>query len=423
MSSGFSFYPFSSPYSRDHQFREKIRAHDRKLGYAGYPLRVAQIAYRENLYECCRKMRQKGDKAPGVDGVRLHDLSPSEVGGCVGELSKRILDESYFPMPTRPVSIPKPGLSETRPLQLPSLGDKIVGTAIEDAFAEFWCERFLECSYGFRRRRKPQMMLAALEAQMHKQDRWILAIDDVRKAFDYVPIDAVIDAHAKHLAELQQDNFSDEEKGRTLGLIDTILRGHDPKKTRGICQGAPYSPTALNVLLHETLDVPIMARVDNKPLWFRYADNVVYLSKSVSEGRRMLAEVSRLLDPLGMFLKGNGAEPIDLSRGGKAHLLGFDLQREGEGIRYRIGKSAWDSLRQHLSDAHAKDDPSWTARAVVNGWIDAVGPAFESGDNVSQVLSIAKEYGFREISGPQLHRRWRASHRRWKDRLRRARCR
>jgi RNA-directed DNA polymerase len=422
MSSGFSFYRFASRHSREWHVQQRRRRRDLREGYDGYPVRVEQIASRDNLYECYLHVLKHGGPAPGVDDVRIANLTPSEAGNYVGALSKRILDGTYRPMPTRPVSIPKPGTNEFRGLQLPVIGDRIVGTALNEAFGELWKKTFLPCSYGFRKGFNTWQLLADLEAQMHEQDRYVLAIDDVRKAFDNVPLDAVVDAHANALAALNQDNFGVEEIARTLQLVHAILRGYDLDKTRGICQGGQYSPTALNVLLHETLDVPMMRHADNKPLWFRYADNVVYLGQGVSEGRQALAAVSALLHPLGLSLKGDEAEVVDLSNHDRVQLLGFDIVKDDDEIRYRIGDGAWDSLRQCLGEAHVQDNPSRAALAAVYGWVDSLGPAYESGD-VSQVISIAADYGFREISASKIDKRWLAAWRRWLGCRRRSRSR
>src|SRR5262249_11766988 len=141
--------------------------------------------------------------------------------------------------------------------------------------------------------------LADLEVRMRKYDRWVVAVADVRKAFDNVPISTVVELHTQALDRLKQKTFSAADKHRTVALVETVLRGRDEHKTRGIDQGGPFSPSALNVLFHYQLDVPITARVGTKPCWFRYADNLVCLGQNVSEGGQVLDRVSQLLQPLG----------------------------------------------------------------------------------------------------------------------------
>ena len=66
--------------------------------------------------------------------------------------------------------------------------DRVVGKALHESLQPFWEKVYLRNSFGFRPGRSAWQMLAELEATMQKYDRWVLAIDDVRKAFDNVPI-------------------------------------------------------------------------------------------------------------------------------------------------------------------------------------------------------------------------------------------
>lgn len=419
MSSNFSTYRIATKHSPTWHYQQRCRKRDRRHGYAGYPIRVDQIGDRDALYQAYKSIVSEGGPAAGIDNVRPADLSPSEAGDLAGALSRRIIAGTYLPSPTLPVPIPKPGTTERRILSIPATGDRMVGRALHDAFTEVWDKIFLRCSYGFRRGCNTWQLLADLETAITRLDRWVLAIDDIRRAYDNVPISAVIDAHARHLAAITQDNFGDDHRQRTLHFIDAVLRGYDQDTQVGIAQGGPYSPTALNVLLHDTLDVPMMAHVDNKPLWYRYADNLVVLAGSVTEGRHALATVSTLLQPLGLTLKGDGDGVIDLSAGDSAQLLGYRVYRDDDEVRFRIGDTAWDNLRQSLSDAHAEVDPPETALKAVLGWVEYLGPAYEYGD-VSQVSDTAAEYGFREIPGDVLETRWQASWHRWQGCLRRS---
>jgi retron-type reverse transcriptase len=329
---------------------------DRGRGYDGYALRIDQIGDRDNLYQCYRQLLHHGGPAAGVDELRAADLSPSEAGNYMGVLSACVRHGTYRPNPVRVVPIPKPGSHEWRQLKIGTLGDRIIGKALHHAFAPVWEQHFLPCSYGFRRQRNTWMLLADLETRMQTLNRWVVAIADIRRAFDTVAIHQVIALHDMVLDGITQQKFTPKDKACTLALIDTVLRGHDAERTRGIDQGGPYSPTALNVLLHYMLDVPVMAHVDNKPLWYRYADNLVYLAQSVSEGKAMLGKVTQLLQPLGLTLKAE-AEVTDLSTGGTAQLLGFSLRQDGDQIHYGIGPAAWDNLQHHLGAAHVERDP------------------------------------------------------------------
>src|SRR5262249_39751430 len=221
-----------------------------------------------------------------------------------------------------------------------------------------------------------------------------------------------VELHAEALTDLDQESLTKKERKKSLRLVEKVLRGHDEKRITGIDQGGPYSPAALNLLLNHHLDVPMREHASNEPLWYRYADNLVYLCGSVPEGKQALNKTSQLLHPLAMSLKGHGETVVDLSLGERAQLLGFTLSREDDQISYGIGEGAWDSLGQSLLRAHTETNPSHTARQAVLGWVGSLGPAFETGD-CAEVLHFASGYGFRELSLSQIRTRWEESWRHW----------
>ena len=57
---------------------------------------------------------------------------------------------------------------------------------------------------------------------------------------------------------------------RFMDLIEKVLRGADPDRKQGTDQGDPYSPFALLVLLHTSLDVPIAEGVSGPGYFFAH---------------------------------------------------------------------------------------------------------------------------------------------------------
>src|SRR2546429_536096 len=100
----------------------------------------------------------------------------------------------------------------------------------------------------------------------------------------------------------------------------------------------------------------------DSPLWFRYADNMVYLARSVPEGRNVLRKVRRKINPVGLTLKGEDGV-CNLAKGQKAQILGFSLMRRGDEVVFGLGNKALDHLTQSLGDAHATSHPPESARA------------------------------------------------------------
>ena len=183
-------------------------------------------------------------------------------------------------------------------------------------------------------------------------------------------------------------------------------------RQRGIDQGAPYSPFALNVLLHFRHDVPLNELPSSLP-WFRYADNLAYLAPGMSEGRQVLSRVAELLRPLGLQLKGKEDDGVRDLNMNETQLLGFTLTWNGESFDFTPSKSSLNHVRQHLGVAHVTPNPPATARKVILGWVEAMGPAFENG-GVAEVLNIAAGCGFRELPSRKfVAARWKGSWQRW----------
>ncbi len=192
--------------------------------------------------------------------------------------------------------------------------------------------------------------------------------------------------------------------------METVLRGYDEAHEVGIDQGGCYSPDALNILLHTVHDAPLDA-VDDAPLWFRYADNDVFVCQNEYEGHRVLARVRSLLHEAGLSLKGD-ERTVDLNtaKDNPACVLGFRLWCDDGRLRIGLGKDYLSRLREHLVKAWETPDPHKAAKTVLRGWINAQGPAFESGTAViGEILYLASRLGFRELPGPDVLLGW------WKE--------
>jgi len=317
----------------------------------------------------------------------------------------------YRPGPARRVEVPKGG-GGTRILA--NLTDRAVAKAVARAAGPGFEPHFLTGSYGFRPGRDTWGLLIDMEATMAAEGRWVLAVDDVAKAFDNVPIDLAMAAFREHLAD-----------PRLVAFVEVILRGGDDQhRAIGIPQGNPLSPLALNAVLHNIHDLPFRGDRLNLP-WYRYVDDLTYAARSVPEGDQALGQVRHLLSHAGLALKGRPGRSLDLSDGDVAQVLGFVLQREGDRLRLGLGTDAWDGLALDLEEAHAEVDPPKSACDAVLGWVASRGPALgDPEEAIDRIVHTAASLGFGEIpSRRELRGRCDRSHRRWAGRRAAARLR
>jgi RNA-directed DNA polymerase len=412
MSGGYGPSRARSTKSAEDRYRERRLRRQSQLAVASvFPISVDMIMDRDNLVECYRELQREGGAAPGVDQVRFADLSLGEASQILADLSIRIRTFQYDPQPTRPVEIPKPGTTKTRTLAIPTIMDRAIAKAVHRAFEPYWERIFLECSWGFRPSRSTWGMLLAIEHAIRETGRTVLAVDDLKGAFDSVPLSAVRDVHLRLLEQTPAQPLSGRavinrrnEKNNVLHLVMAVLSGMDAKQEVGIAQGNNYSPTALNAVLHYLLDLPLTATISS-PLWFRYADNLCYLARSVFEGQQVLADIRQRLAPMGMSLKGEDGM-LDL-RTNEAQLLGFRIKYRDGRLICGLCSRTHDRLREDLRKAYDEIHPHLTACQVLKGWINSYGPAFENGTaDSSVVLQIAAELGFRELASQESIQQW-----------------
>jgi len=133
------------------------------------------------LAEAYRRTRKDG--APGVDGQTAEDYELS-LGDNLRSLLERAKSGTYRAPPVRRVRIPKGTGSETRPLGIPTLADKVLQRAVVMALEPIYEQDFLPCSYGFRPGRSAHQALQALWQQtMDLGGCWLVEVD-IRRFFD-----------------------------------------------------------------------------------------------------------------------------------------------------------------------------------------------------------------------------------------------
>jgi retron-type reverse transcriptase len=388
--------------------------------------RVERIFSRENLVQAMRRVIRNGGQAAGVDRVFPAEMTPSEIGHIAGAVSYAIQENTYRPQPTKPCDIPKPGSREMRRLQIGTVADRAVAHALHLAMSPLVEPWYLDASYGFRPGRNVWSLLAQLKVGCAAEETWVVTTADVRRAFDNVLIENVLSDHRTFFAQHAE---LVEEPERLLGMVGTVLQGHDSQRRIGIDQGCPYSPTALNIHLHLNHDVPLIRDV-HKPFWvreargvYRYADNLTYRTRSVTAGEHLLDRARHHLEAVGLELKDDGGV-YNLAAGQTMPLLGFVLRQAGEEVTFEPDHESLVRLRQQLVRCHEHAEPIAQARLALIGWVTSMGPAFERGrDLLSDIGTLAADLGLRDACPlADLEVSWERSWVRWASAVAAARC-
>ena len=224
------------------------------------------------LKEAYRRTRKNG--AVGVDGVTADDYQ-QDLEANLQRLLDRAKSGTYQAPPVRRVYIPKGGSStETRPLGIPTLEDKILQRAIVMLLEPIYEQDFLDCSYGFRPGRSAHDALKSFRDQtMNCRPRGSSVYEvDIRKFFDNLD-------HS-HLRQFLRLRVRDSV---LLRLIDKWLKagvmedGSVSYPESGSPQGGVVSPILSNVFLHYVLDLwfeqEVKPRLRRGAYLIRYADD------------------------------------------------------------------------------------------------------------------------------------------------------
>lgn len=244
--------------------------------------------------------RTRKNGAPGIDGQTWSDYA-ANLEENLRSLLERAKNGSYRAPPVRRVHIPKGTGTETRPIGIPTLEDKVLQRAVAMILEAIYEQDFHDCSYGFRPKRSAHQALERLWKQtMRTGGGWIVEVD-IRKFFDTLD-------HG-HLRSFLQLRVRD---GVLLRLIGKWLKAgvmedgsiHYPES--GSPQGGVISPLLANVFLHYVLDQwfadVVRPRLAGEVFLIRYADDFVMGFTREDDAQRMMDVLPKRFGKYGLAL-------------------------------------------------------------------------------------------------------------------------
>jgi len=287
--------------------------------------------FRMDVLEAAWKHAGKKGKAPGIDGVRAEDILAEEQGvdEFLAAIHEELKTKSYRPSPVKRVYIPKAD-GKKRPLGIPTLKDRVVQMAVVLILEPIFEADFLDCSHGFRRKRKAQDALEEIRVNL-KEGRTAVYDADLKGYFDTIP-------HDKLMACVRM-RVTDQG---VIGLIRGWLRApviecdektgkpNPPRKNdgQGTPQGGVISPLLANVYLHW---FDVMFHRKNGPRHranarlVRYADDFVVMARH--QGFRIDEWLDAKLEGwLGLTINREKTKVVNLGQGESLDFLGFTFR-------------------------------------------------------------------------------------------------
>jgi RNA-directed DNA polymerase len=272
------------------------------------------------------------DGAPGVDHVTCTEFE-RQLPDSIWELSDRLKSGTYTPQAIRRVQIPKPGSSETRPLGIPTVRDRVVQAAVVHVIEPIFERDFAEQSYGFRPGRGCKDALRRVD-ELLKQG-YVHVVDvDLKGYFDTIPHGRLMDRLREKIAD-----------GALLKLIESFLQADimeglekwTPEK--GAPQGAVLSPLLSNIYL-DPLD-HLLARSGYEMV--RYADDFVILSRTATEAAAALALVQQWVTENELILHPTKTKVVHAEQDG-FDFLGYHFR----GRKHWVREKSMQKLRATL---------------------------------------------------------------------------
>jgi len=251
----------------------------------------------EWMREAYSRTRKSG--AVGVDG-RTADAFAEHLDDNLRSLLEQAKSGSYRAPPVRRVHIPKgDGGSETRPIGVPTFGDKVLQRAVAMLLEPIYEEDFYDFSYGFRRGRSAHDALEALDKGLWRMGGgWVIDMD-VQRFFDSMD-------HGE-LRGLVRQRVVDGVVTRLIGkwlCAGVLQEGRVHRPSAGSPQGGVISPVFANVYLHHVLDQwwaeTVVPRLRGRAFLVRYADDAVLVFSDKRDAERVHAVLPKRFARFGL---------------------------------------------------------------------------------------------------------------------------
>jgi RNA-directed DNA polymerase len=275
----------------------------------------------------------KNDGAAGVDHQSVKEFE-KRLPEAILELSNILKAGQFTPQAIRRVAIPKPGTTETRPLGIPTVRDRVVQASIVNVIEPIFERDFAEHSYGFRPGRGCKDALRRVDELL--KAGYVHVVDaDLKGYFDSIPHDQLMERLKAKIAD-----------GSVLQLIESFLTAQVMEAAstwtpmQGAPQGAVLSPLLSNIYL-DPLDHQ-MAEAGYEMV--RYADDFVILCRTAEDASRALELVRQWTSENGLTLHPTKTKVIDSQETG-FDFLGYTFQGRKRWPRKKSIDKLKDTIR------------------------------------------------------------------------------
>lgn len=322
--------------------------------------------------------------AAGVDGQSIEQFE-EDVDHNLYRLWNRLSSGSYFPPPVRRVDIPKDETS-TRPLGIPTVGDRIAQTVAKRYLEPIVEPLFHDDSYGYRPGRSAHQALSVTRQRCWRYD-WVLDLD-IKSFFETIDWEILLRVLRRHTDCPWVLLYIERWLQAPVCMPDGSL----VERKQGTPQGAVISPLLANLFLHEAFDGWMAEQHPDIP-FERYADDIICHCVSEEQARALNEALAQRVAQWGLALHPHKTKIVyckDANRRGsypeqRFDFLGYTFRPRSSKNRTgklfvsfapAVSEKAANAMRQrmrrwrlhHRNDLSLEDLARWT-RPMVMGWV------------------------------------------------------
>jgi group II intron reverse transcriptase/maturase len=331
--------------------------------------------------------------AAGIDGETLTAFE-KDLKGNLYKIWNRMSSGSYFPPAVRLVEIPKE--NGTRPLGIPTVGDRIAQTVTKMVFEPLVEPSFHPDSFAYRPGRSALDAVETARRRCWAAD-WVIDLD-IKAFFDSLDHDLVERAVAHHTDIAWVRLYI----ARWLRAPVQRPDGTTEQRTKGSPQGSVLSPLLANLFLHYAFDSWIQRSYPSVQ-FERYADDAVVHCRSKRQAEEVLDAIRDRFEHCGLELHPTKTRIVyckDDHRPGEHEHVAFDFlgyafqprrAKNGQGeffvgflpaMSTKAAKSIRATIRQwRMASTRNNQNLEDLARLVnpsVRGWMNYYGRFYRS---------------------------------------------
>ncbi|MCR5324944.1 MAG: hypothetical protein K6E85_16935 [Lachnospiraceae bacterium] len=295
--------------------------------------------------------------AKGVDGITW-DMFDADKKVYLKELHLELAEHKYKPLPVKRVTLYKG--EKAREVMLYSMRDKVVAQSLADELTKLYDALLPDCCYAYRPGRSALNAVESISDNSSNEEYSTFVKTDIEHFFDNIPYNRLEEILRKKIPEddvldLIRDSVTTQILSENGDLI---------VKRIGIHQGSSLSPILSNIYLME-LDENMGLSGD---LYYRYADDILILSKEHEKGIEMLNELKNRIEAMALRLNATKTLTGDIANG--FDYLGYHFDRSGKAIPAK----AEESLTERLEGVWLSEKSSSVTELlkkcaeIVNGW-------------------------------------------------------